>query len=596
MKEPELRSFFKVFSLSPRDLKRKVIFSLTLRVCLNFLDVAAMVLIAFVAISVSNFSESVSKPSGNLAASFGEIRVDEYSILGFALVIVLLFLSKSLLSLWATRRMGKEFAEIEIYFSRILMNGQFNIERSSQPKPQSAGEFQNLLLVSLRSLVTEQMTGFSTFIGEASLIVVISISLFVVNGIAASLLFILLFGVFLVLTRRVGRKIQSTTKASYEASDALSIGIRDFSSVSREVHLNDTAQSWIDRLMSLKVKIVDASVQTLFYSGVPRHVIENALILGLVFFLGGIILVSDLQTQAVTMAVFLSGGLRLVASLIPLQNSLTLIRQASENGSSALATILSLQDARPQNSKNTINSTLDPELLDDAFVLRKVSYFSEDGSAIIQNLDLEIEVGTRLAIVGPSGAGKTKLVEIMMGLSGFAGGEVLANASHRRYAYLPQRTELVAGSLIANITLDFESGTVDLQKIQSLIDRVGLRGCVDRFKEGLSTEITPETSGLSGGELQRIGLIRALYHEPQVLFLDEYSSALDAETESTLISLIDEISRGLTLVVIAHRLKTVENFENILFLKKGGKFAKGTFNKLLSDDKDFQSFFRSYQG
>jgi ABC-type multidrug transport system fused ATPase/permease subunit len=132
-----------------------------------------------------------------------------------------------------------------------------------------------------------------------------------------------------------------------------------------------------------------------------------------------------------------------------------------------------------------------------------------------------------------------------------------------------------------------DEASTDLDKVVRSLELAGLGEFVDPNRFGIHGLITPDSGELSGGEIQRLGLARALYRDPKILFLDEATSALDAETESKVNQTLDKLRGNMTIVLIAHRLSTVMNADNIIYLDKGRVVSQGTFQELKAKVPDF---------
>jgi len=142
---------------------------------------------------------------------------------------------------------------------------------------------------------------------------------------------------------------------------------------------------------------------------------------------------------------------------------------------------------------------------------------------------------------------------------------------------------------LPNVSLESAAST-DNSKVIECLEKAGLEqfiGVDGVDGQGLELEVTPDSGQLSGGEIQRLGLARALYRDPKILFLDEATSALDAETESKISKVLDSLRSQMTVVLIAHRLSTVMNADKIIYLDKGEVVAQGTFAELKKQVPDF---------
>lgn len=217
--------------------------------------------------------------------------------------------------------------------------------------------------------------------------------------------------------------------------------------------------------------------------------------------------------------------------------------------------------------------------------------YSEASSAI-SKVSLEISPGSTAAIIGPSGSGKTTLGLLMLGLLVPDSGSVLidgqpaqffAESNPGRVAYLPQRTHIINATIRENIALGVESGDVDLGRLEIVIDMSQLSELVNSFPDRDQHIVNP--ASLSGGQTQRIGLARALYTQPSLLLLDEPTSALDADTEFAITESLKALSGNCSVVVIAHRLATIQTADNIFVLEDGRISASGKFEQLQRESK-----------
>jgi ABC-type bacteriocin/lantibiotic exporter with double-glycine peptidase domain len=215
--------------------------------------------------------------------------------------------------------------------------------------------------------------------------------------------------------------------------------------------------------------------------------------------------------------------------------------------------------------------------------------YSDAVAPTLRDVSIEIPAGSFTAIVGPSGAGKTTLVDALLGIAvpttGFVSiSGVSPNMAMSKWKnkikYVPQEVQLIAGSVKENICWPENVKEFPDSQVLDVLNMVEL---IDWFKSqngGLETRIGLGGSNLSGGQKQRLGIARALLSNPEVLILDESTSALDTETESIIADRILKNMSGLTRIVIAHRLSTVFHADNLVYLENGVKVAEGTFTEL----------------
>ena len=224
--------------------------------------------------------------------------------------------------------------------------------------------------------------------------------------------------------------------------------------------------------------------------------------------------------------------------------------------------------------------------------ISNLSFGYSEASKAISTLSLEIAAGSTVAIIGPSGSGKTTLGLLMLGLLMPDSGIVLIEGQPAqlfvqenpgRVAYLPQRTHILNASIRENIALGIEPKDVDFGHLERVIAMSQLTELVSALPGREDHFVNPAT--LSGGQTQRIGLARALYTKPSLLLLDEPTSALDADTELAITESLRVLSGICSVVVIAHRLATIKNADNIFVLEHGSISASGKFEKLQRESK-----------
>ena len=223
--------------------------------------------------------------------------------------------------------------------------------------------------------------------------------------------------------------------------------------------------------------------------------------------------------------------------------------------------------------------------------LSQVSYRYEANTPLLEEISLVIKKNSRVAIVGPTGAGKSTLLDILLGLrhpkSGTMSVDELqithdVSANWRlSVGYVPQSVYLLDASIAQNIAFGVPPHQICLEKLQNACSIANLTGFVSSLPDGLDTSVGERGVRLSGGQCQRIGIARALYHDPEVVIFDEATSSLDTVTESSVLDSLDRLSGKKTLIVIAHRLNTIWNFDTILVMTAGRLVGSGTANELL---------------
>jgi len=214
-----------------------------------------------------------------------------------------------------------------------------------------------------------------------------------------------------------------------------------------------------------------------------------------------------------------------------------------------------------------------------SMILEDVNFsYQNTSQQTLEKISIEIHSGESIGLVGASGAGKTTLMDVLLGLLPPEDGIISYNGKplnesyaewHSQVAYLPQQIFLIDNTLKRNIALGIVDKEIDEEKLHQAIQKAKLKEVVDQLPQGVDTLLGERGIRLSGGQRQRVALARAFYHDRNVLVLDEATSALDNETEQEIVNEIQRLKGGKTLIVIAHRLTTVQHCDRIYRLNCG---------------------------
>ena len=556
---------------------------------LDFAALAGIGLLAtiFTAVTSPTASGSVEVPV------FGEIAVSEATAVLIAMGTLLAFGFKSLFTVLINLRTALLLAKIEGDLTEKLTKEFFRpASRMAASMRSNVSAYQTDVMVSTGA-ISAFLNARLQAISE-SIFIVSMLSVFAaVNLIATIFTIIYVLIVIGVLNLLISKRLKrNSAKVASGSQKALEVS-RDLFGVRREAIAFGRVDYFISRVVEGKRESSNASAINSAINLLPRYVVETALIAGIFLFVGSVVLFSDLQSQAVTIGVFLAGGLRLVTSILPLQSAYIAMVSSGETAKRAFANLVEIL-ASPADTTVPKKQDLD---LNKAFLEFQGVTFSYSGAEItaIEDVSFTAKKGEKTAIVGPSGAGKSTIFELATGFVRPAHGFVqvygqdptsLVRSRPGILGVVPQRPHLISGSLAQNVSLDFEEAPEE-SRVRDCLEKAQLSHILAWDAAGLNMEISSDSGRLSGGEIQRLGIARALYRNPDFIFLDEATSALDAKTEDEVTQAIDALSESLGVILIAHRLSTVMNADKIIYLDKGKVVAQGTFAELKKQVPDF---------
>lgn len=589
------RHFKSILSMMTTRERARWFFLTTFRSLLSLLDLFAVMAVGFVVTSTALFLTQGSDPNRVIEfAGFSIPTVNAQTVPLFGAMILAIFLTKALLAFLLTRATALFLARVEaraakrvseIVFGGTLANARtrsreemlFAIQNGS---PAAFNILPNLV---------------STMISEASLFLVICLGFVLVNP-AATLAAVVYFAMIAATIQFfLGTLMQRAGEKSASSSVAANASIGDLVSVFRELSVLGKRQKYIDKIYQARLQAADSLAAQYYLSGIPRYVVETALLIGIALFMVVQLLTTDLVAAAGTISVFVFGGFRLTAAILPLQSSLLSLRAILP----VAETALSILNNNPESSLDSthrskhrapsgVSAPVQAQPL--AVQLAGVSFsFGEASQPTLNEVSLKIAPGAQAALMGPSGAGKSTIADIICGVLEPDSGELLIDGSNPflpgsalpAISYVPQKPGLVSGTILHNVALGVSDEEVCVDQVRFALAQAHLLEVVENLPEGINTPLGKLLDSLSGGQIQRLGLARALYSNPGLLVMDEATSALDAESESEIQKVLDALRGKVTVVLIAHRVNTIQNADVVFLIQEGQLIDQGRFQELL---------------
>ena len=560
---------------------------LFLRILVSVFDLIAILAIGFFGISIALFLTSGSDPNRTIEfLSFALPAVTMQRIPFMALLVLALFLTKGLLSIYLTNRQANMLAKVEARSAQQIAAIAFS-EGLEDIRRLSKEDIQFAIQVGSPSAFNQLLNFFTTAVAEGALFLFILLAFILVDPLSALMAITYFLCIGFVIHFFIGNRMEKSSEILASSAIAANSGIDDLSEVIREVNVLNRKDHFLNKIYQARIEAASSAASQFTLSGAPRYIIEAALMAGLALFVLIQITVGDLVAAAGSIGVILSGGFRLTAAMLPLQVALV---QIKVNIPAAQKALVLLSQGSPKsngiengNLKLVQSHGAEVEISEVSF-----TYANSDEPSII-DLNLKIHAGQQVALIGSSGAGKSTLADLILGLLSPSKGIVLINGVNPSQAirqnpgliaYVPQKPGMVSGSIIENIAIGVKPDEVDYKKLEQVIAQAHLKELISDLPHGINTNLGKRKDELSGGQLQRIGLARALYCEPRLLVMDEATSALDATSEHEINKVLDEMRGKITIILIAHRLNTIQRSDIVYLLDRGKITASGSFAEL----------------
>lgn len=415
------------------------------------------------------------------------------------------------------------------------------------------------------------LSGIVLLSGDLAASVGMTVALFFVNPLAAAVIsgYLGLMGaIFLLLSKRyVKRQADDLSRRiSHVYSRAANVlrGIRELTVANgREVALGE--------LDGARAEMARTQRNLLVLAEVPRVVLEVALYAAILLALSWVLRGENTEQVLPVVALYVVAGLRILPAVSRLLGTVTQIRTGFEIGDALRTEMLEIEAEGEQAHRSAGNLPAVGDL-----AMERVDFSYGDDAAVLSNVSVTFPRGTMVGIVGPSGSGKTTLLGLLLGLLVPGRGQVTYGGADvgvadpswlAQVAYVPQDVFVVDDTVLANVCLGDSSP--DEQRALVALRAAKLDAVVADLPDGLWTRLQEGGARLSVGQRQRLGIARALYREAKVLLLDEPTAALDSLTESQVVETLIDLRGDVTMIVVAHRIGTLDAADQILRLENG---------------------------
>ncbi len=579
-------------SLRLLSKRHKIIFFalLATRVLINFLDVLGLMAIGLLGAMLA------SGLNGRPSATFVGITIELESSQAYfwmVVVVAIFFITKSLIGMFLLRMSSLYFARLEAMvaseIATFLYSGSL-----SRLRRFSRGETLFAVNDSPRLAISGLLMSGSSIVTEGALFLSVFIVFLLVDPSTA--FFISLYFIMLVMFFQLGinRRLRRIGERLKTSSIAVANSIQDMTNSFREISVFSKRPHFLENYYSFRRRYALDNALLSFLSGLPRFFVESALMVGVLALIGFQFLRGNLSEGLVTTAVFLAGGLRMMAALLPIQSAVANIKTYGPQADLAQSLLVEAREEKTQTAKNPEElaqvDVTSGRIIGFPISVSDVIFSHADGTEpVIKNVSLDISPGASVAFVGPSGAGKTTLADLILGVNTPDSGHIsisghspvrLRESKPGVISYVPQNPGMVSGSIANNVALGELEENIDEIRIWESLEKAELADFVKSLPDGIHSDLGKQADALSGGQRQRLGLARALYPNPRLLVLDEATSALDAGTEASVAAAIDKLGQSTTVIVIAHRLSTIQHADVVYVIEEGVISSHGSFEEV----------------
>ncbi len=437
-----------------------------------------------------------------------------------------------------------------------------------------------------------------TFNAQIVMVIFLSLGILLINPLVALIGITLLIAAYLLIYRLVRQKLHKNgemiSQLSTERFALLNEGLGGI----KDVLLLGRANTYIRRFENTGEKLAYAQGNTNVLGQVPRYFMELMAFGSMIALILYLLVAYNDNLGAILpiLSVYALAGYKLMPALQQVYNSITTIK-------GNLAAFENIRDdlSASQGEASVVNE-ISPEVamgVKDSIQLENISFrYPNKSKSALNDLSLEIKAHTVVGIVGPSGSGKSTLIDILLGLIEPDQGSLqidnkMIDQNNLRswqnsIGFVPQTIFLSEGTIAENVAFGIPIELIDRDRVRKALKLAHLDALVAEMEKGIDTKVGERGVQLSGGQRQRIGIARALYNDADVLVFDEATSALDGITEKMIMDAIHDFGGSKTIIMIAHRLKTVEKCDVIHLVVDGQLIESGSYSQLLEKNELFK--------
>jgi ABC-type multidrug transport system fused ATPase/permease subunit len=527
------------------------------------------------------------------------LQIGQESIQNQAMIIgvlaAMLLVLKTLLSIFLTRRTMFFLSLRGALITQSLINKL--LSRSIQEIQKWSMQENVYALSGGVSNITSGIIGTSiSILSDLSLLLVMLAGLFVVDPIISIFTLVMFgsiaMGLYLVLQARarfLGEKQASLSISNIQL-------IQEVISSYRQTIVSGRRPYYVKEIGRKQSDLAANSAEMGFMPSISKYVLEISLVIGILIIGATQFVRTDAARSVAVLSLFLAASTRIAPAILRIQQGAIQIKSISASAGKTFEMIDELKEVTPENLK-VADFASAHDGFEGSVELENVEFtYNNNEVPTIKRTNLRIEPGQLVAFVGRSGVGKTTLIDLILGVLQPTSGRVIVSSSlpldaiklfPGAIAYVPQDVKLTIGTVRQNLTIGYQESEISDEIIWNALTLAQLSSFVSDKFEGLDYYLGDGGTNLSGGQRQRFGIARALITNPKLLVLDEATSALDSETELNISEAILNLKGKTTVILIAHRLSSIRNCDQIFYIEDGQIKSSGTFNQLKNLIPDF---------
>jgi ABC-type multidrug transport system fused ATPase/permease subunit len=588
----------RAIQILPLGDRRKLVIIVAIQIMFGFLDLIGVAIIGVIgALTVSGVQSG--NPGDRVTGFLDLLNISNLSfqnqiaILGVTAMIFLV--ARTLLSIVFTRKILFFLSRRGAYISSELiyrwLSKPLTVIQTKSTQEAVFSLTSGVQIITLGIIAT-----FINIVTDGALLLILLVGLFAVDSTTALVTTLLFSFISYIIYKTTSVRAlmlgASTAKLNIKSNEKLVEVLSSY----RESVVRNRREFYAREIGELRQKLASATAEIQFMPSISKYVIESSVIVGAVVISGIQFILKD-ATQAIsTLAVFMAAGTRLAPAVMRMQQNVIQIKSSTGGAEPSLKLIEFLGE-----SEKIFKASDRVETVHVGFVasieIHDLSWtYPNSLTPALENINLMINPGDSVAFVGPSGAGKTTLVDSLLGVLPTKSGSVSISGETslgavRKWsgaiAYVPQDVLISDGTIRQNVAIGFPDSEATDELVWSAIDIAQLREFVESLPNGLDSEVGERGMRISGGQRQRLGIARAMFTKPKLLVLDEATSSLDGQTESDISSAIHGLKGSVTVVMIAHRLSTVREADRVVYLKNGKIVSIGTFEQVRASVPEF---------